>query len=178
MYESDKYSTFFIESEHGYRLHFIVPVGEYKLKDVFTADVISEIVDRKDYGYIDDENCEINYTRILFPPISSSFSADISELLAQKYGIENLFDEENCDFSTLVTDKVSCTAFLHHNRLTINSGGINSSSVKIKSSTATSPELPEYKEIYNEFLIDRAFGFVLTDENGMILYSGVINELD
>ena len=178
VYESDKYSTFFIESEHGYRLHFIVPTEEYTLKDVFTSNIISEVIARDDYGYIDDENGEINYTRILFPPISSSFSADISELLTQKYGIESLFDEENCDFSTLVTDKVSCNAFLHHNRLNITSGGINSSSVKIKSSTATSPELPEYKEIYNEFLIDRAFGFVLTDENGMILYSGVINELN
>lgn len=174
----DTYSTFFIDTEHGYKLHFIVPNEDYQLRDVLNAKNISDIVSLEDYGHIDDEKNEIHYTRVLFPSISTSFSANISQLLTEKYGIEALFDADGCDFSNLLSQDAYCKDFIHHNSLKVSAGGIQSGAVKISTSTEELPDLPEYTGVYSEFAIEQAFGFILTDAQGTILYSGVINEID
>ena len=178
IYSTEKYSSFFIETEHGYKLHFIVPTEEYKLKDVFTFQTISEILALDDYGHIDDENGEIHFTRVLFPPFSTSFNADISSFLSEKYGIERLFDPELCDFSNLLSSPAHCEALIHKSQLNIKSSGIDCEVIYVDSNTPVSPDLPEYNEVYHEMIIGGAFGFVLTDESGTILYSGVINNLN
>ena len=155
-----------------------MPTEEYKLKDVFTSQTISEILALDDYGHIDDENGEIHFTRVLFPPFSTSFTADISGLLSEKYGIERLFDPELCDFSNLLSSPAHCDALIHKSMLNIAASGIDCEVVYVDSTTPSSPDLPVYEEIYHEMIIDGAFGFVLTGENGTVLYSGVINDIN
>lgn len=36
---------------------------------------------------------------------------------------------------------------------------------------------PPQEEVYRDFVVDRAFGFVLTAPNGTTLFSGVVNGL-
>ena len=35
----------------------------------------------------------------------------------------------------------------------------------------------EYKEVYHDYIVDRAFGFVIIDSYGAVLFSGVINSI-
>ena len=38
--------------------------------------------------------------------------------------------------------------------------------------------LPEQKEIYETFTLDRSFGFILTDPQDVILFSGIVNNIN
>ncbi len=41
---------------------------------------------------------------------------------------------------------------------------------------ATSAE-PEYQIIYEDFAVDKTFGFIITDSNDVTLFSGVIDKI-
>jgi hypothetical protein len=43
---------------------------------------------------------------------------------------------------------------------------------------AGAPGPGEYERVYLDFIVDRAFGFVITDRNDITLFSGVVNEID
>ena len=42
---------------------------------------------------------------------------------------------------------------------------------------ATSAGPGEYERVYEDFIIDRAFGFIITDPYDVTLFSGVVNSL-
>ena len=55
--------------------------------------------------------------------------------------------------------------------------GIEGDYIDLAQSTHKPVQLPNYEKVYHEFILDRSFGFVLTDSDGMILYMGEINSL-
>ena len=177
VYETEDYSTFFTQTEHGYKLHFIIPTEETTLAEIFNAETISEILAIDDYGYIDHENKLVHNTRLLFPKFDASFGGNIADILTEKFGINALFDEEKCDFSNLLSEKASCSSIIHKARLKVDANGIEGGAVTVVQG-ATSPFPTEYKEVYHSFNILEAFGFVLVDQYGTVLFSGVINNID
>jgi serine protease inhibitor len=177
VYEAKDYSTFYTQTEHGYQLHFIIPSEDTTLKEIFNAKTISEILAIDDYGYVDDENKLLHNTRLLFPRFDASYSGDISEILKENFGIQSLFDEEKCDFSNLIPLNSVCSSVLHCARLNVEANGIQGSPVNAEKDRDPG-EPSEYKEVYHTFNILESFGFVLVDQYGTILYSGVINNIN
>ena len=35
-----------------------------------------------------------------------------------------------------------------------------------------------YKKVYHDYIVDRAFGFVIIDMYGSVIFSGVVNSVD
>lgn len=176
-YRTVRYSTFYIETEHGYKLYFVVPNGDNSLKDVFTQNTISKILKKTDYGFIDHANQKLKYTRVLFPQVGVSFSGDISGNLQNDFNIKSLFDKERCDFSMLTSNTVFCNNFIHKATMNLDSKGIEGATIDLGQSDKAEAELPNYEKEYHEFVINRAFGFVLTDADGLILYVGEVNTI-
>lgn len=171
------YDTFYVETEHGYKLHFMVPKYNYTVERVFTPNNIKRMLAINDYGFIDDENQQINYTRILFPQIDAYYNGNISDVLQEDFAIEALFDKEKCDFSNLLSGDAYCNSFVHKARMRLSAKGIEGDYIDLAQSTHKPIQLPNYEKVYHEFILDRSFGFVLTDSDGMILYMGEINSL-
>lgn len=178
--ETESFSSFFIETEHGYRLHFIVPKDDHQLKNVFTADVISYVLSVKDHGHIDSSARQLHHTRVIFPAFQASFSGDLSGVLKDTFGIKSLFDSEGCDLSGITQQDAYLSSLLHAAAIKIDRSGIDGNPVTLPTtpSTPSLPDYDEYEDIYHELTVDRAFGFVLTDAYGAVLYSGVMSNFE
>ena len=174
VYEGDGYTSFYTTTEHNFKINFILPDEGYTIADVLTAENLYTINNITDYGYIDDENRLIHYTRVLFPEFKASFDDDIADTLKSEFNINRLFDYEDCDFSNIVDDPAFCDGVIHQCCLEVNKTGIEGAAVTYIVVDG-SAEPPAYEKVYHDMVIDRAFGFVITDFYGNVVFSGVIN---
>jgi serine protease inhibitor len=119
----------------------------------------------------------LHYTRVFFPEYEASFDGDIADTLKEEFGIEDIFDFEKCDFSNITDDPIACTGVVHKAYLEVNKSGIEGAAVTcIPNDGAAGPG--KYEEVYHYFVVDRAFGFVLTDGYGAVLFCGVVNSIE
>ena len=173
---AETYSTFFTEPIGGYRIKFIVPRDGYNIGEVFTGQTVSNVNSLTDYGGVDEVNKIRYYTRCLFPEFKASFNGEIKEVLKTKFKINSLFDENDCDFSTLTDDYAYCNEVRHIADLTVNKKGIEGAAVTyIPGAGAAGPD--EYTEVYEDFTVDKSFGFIITDYQNIALFSGVVNKV-
>lgn len=177
VYTTPSFTSFYIETEHGYRLYFMTPKNNLPLNTVFNSSNIAKMIENRDYGFIDDRNERINYTRILFPQFSIEFKGDVSQNLKEDFKIEALFDKENCNLSNIVHEDAYLDKLIHVAKINVDAKGIEGASINLAQSNKTPIALPNYEKVYHEFVITEAFGIVLVDANGMILYTGEVNSL-
>lgn len=178
IYEGEGYTSFYTRTQHKFDIKFIVPVDGYTLADVFTQDNIYNIDNLGDYGYIDEENKLLHNTRVFFPEYKASFDGDLAEILKNDFGIKKLFDFEQCDFSNVTDDKLACSGVIHKCSLDVNAKGIEGAAVTVIPAATASGPLVGYEDVYHDYIVDRAFGFVLSDRYGKVLFSGVINNVN
>ncbi len=177
IYEAETFTHFFTTTHHGYRLKFLLPKEGHTLDEVFTAENIALMNDLSDYRVVDEEKKERYETRCLFPEFEADYDEDIKEIL-KKFGTYKLFSKDECDFSTLTDEYAYCEKVQHVAKLEVNKKGIEGAAVTIVEADGESgPPGEEYFTVYNDFILDRAFGFVLTDRFDTVLFSGVVNEI-
>lgn len=175
IYEDKAYKTFFTSTYGGNKIKFILPNDGYSVDDVFTCENIAKINSVTDYNAIDDANKIKYYTRCLFPEFSAVYDSDIKALLT-KIGINDLFDNALCDYTALTEDGAYCSNVIHSAKLEVNKSGIEGAAVTVVENAPTSvgPEPDTYEKIYFDFILDKSFGFILTDSYDNTLFSGVI----
>lgn len=172
-YEGDAFTHFYTRTTHGYKLKFILPKEGHTVREVFTAENLALVNGISDYHAVDDENKKIYNTRCLFPEFEAAYNGDLAPVL-QSLGIKTLFEDHRCDLSALTDEAVFCGEVPHSARLKVNKKGIEGAAVVVFPG-AGAPGPSEYEEVYEDFVLDRAFGFVLTDSNDTVLFSGVVN---
>lgn len=177
VYEDVTYTTFYTTTQNGFKLQFILPKVGYELKDVFTYDNLSKIKQIKDYGYIDEENKQIHHTRTLFPEFKSTYDGSIKTILNDKFKIKDLFNRNNCNFSNITNTNIYCNDVIHKCALEVTRKGIEGAAVTIVGMAGASGPDIEYQHIYHDYIINKTFGFILTDQNGITLFSGVVNNI-
>ena len=178
IYEGDGYTSFYTRTEHGFNIKFIVPTDSHKLDEVFTSENLYNINNLGDYGYIDEENKLLHYTRAFFPEYKASFDGDLSEILKNDFGINKLFDFEQCDFSNVTDEQLACDGVIHKCSIDVNDKGIEGAAVTVMPMAGDPGPLDGYEEVYHDYIVDRAFGFVITDSYGSVIFSGVVNSVN
>ena len=177
VYDGENFTSFFTATEHNFKIYFFLPDEELSARSIFTEENINTVLDTTDWGHVDDENRQLHYTRVLFPEFKAEFDADIADVLSKSFGIKSLFDINTCDMSNIVDGPVECAGVYHKVSLIVNKKGIEGASVVyIPGAGAAAP--PPYEKVYHDFIIDRDFGFVITDRNGTVVFSGIINTID
>lgn len=177
VYNGDRFESFFTQTEHGFKIYFFLPDDEWSVQSIFTEENIDEVLKMKDWGHVDDENRQLHYTRVLFPEFEADFDDDIADVLSEKFGIKKLFDPDECDMSNITSEPVYCEGVIHKVSLTVDKKGIEGAAVVyIPGAGAAGP--PPYEKVYHDFTVTGAFGFVITDTYGTVVFSGVINTLD
>lgn len=173
-YEDEKYTHFFTTTEHNYKISFIVPKENYSVKDIFLSENLVKIINMKDYKQVDEEKKEQNFTRCFFPEYEAEFDGDIKNEL-EKMGISRLFTPD-CSFGNITNEWIYCNRIIHKTKLKVDRTGILGASI-------TALEMPgaadpgEYKKVYYDYIVDRSFGFLITNPNGVVIFSGVINDI-
>ncbi len=178
IYEGEGYTSFYTRTEHGLDIKFIVPTDGHTLAEVFTADNIYNINNLGSYGYIDEENKLLHHTRVLFPEYKASFDDDLAKILRNDFGINSLFDFERCDFSNVTDEQVACGGVIHKCSIDVNKKGIEGAAVTVMPMAGAAGPLEGYEKVYHDYIVDRAFGFVITDSYGVVLFSGVVNSVN
>ena len=120
IYEGDGYTSFYTTTEHGFDIKFIVPTDGHTLDEIFTSENIYNINNLGDYGYIDEENKLLHHTRVFFPEYKASFDGDLVEVLKNDFGINKLFDFEQCDFSNVTDEQLACDGVIHKCSIEVN----------------------------------------------------------
>ena len=178
IYEGEGYTSFYTTTEHGFDIKFIVPTDGHTLDEVFTSENIYNINNLGDYGYIDEENKLLHHTRVFFPEYKASFDGNLADILKNDFGINKLFDFEQCDFSNVTDDQLACDGVIHKCSIDVNDKGIEGAAVTVMPMAGAAGPLEGYEEVYHDYIVDRAFGFVITDSYGAVLFSGVVNSVN
>ena len=179
-YEGEGYTSFYTRTEHNFDIKFIVPTDGHTLEEVFTADNIYNINNLGDYGYKDEENKLRHHTRVFFPKYKASFDGDIAEILKNDFGIDKLFELGECDFSNVTDVPLACDKVIHKCSIDVNDKGIEGAAVTaiLMYGNGGPMDIEDYKNVYHDYIVDKAFGFVITDNCGAVLFSGVVNSVD
>lgn len=176
-YEGEGFTSFFTDTDHGFSIYFFVPDDGYSINDIFDTENISTVLQLKNWGAVDDENMQYHYTRVLFPEFEADFSQDIESVLNKDFGIRKLFDKNECDMSNVSVDPVYCEGVIHKASLKVDKSGIEGAAVTIMPAAGASGP-PPYEKVYHDYAVDRAFGFVITDSYGTVIFSGIINSIN
>ena len=175
--EAETFTHFYAQTHNGYKIKFILPKEGYAVDDVFTEENLAAVNALTDYKAIDETNKIRFYTRCLFPEFGASFNQDVKPLLQSEFGVQKFFTAKQCDFSTLTDEAVVCDKVQHVTKLTVDKTGVEGAAVTIVAMDAASAGPDEYTNVYEDFVVNGAFGFILTDRYDMTLFSGVINQI-
>ena len=175
-YHGEGYTSFFTTTEHNITIKFIVPNDGYSLEDVFTPENIYDINNVESYGYVDHENKQLHHTRVFFPEYEASYDGGITDVLRNDFGINKMFTQGECDFSGITNESVYCDTVIHKCNLKVDKTGIEGAAV-VATRGLTSPGPDEYEDVYHDYIVDRAFGFVIVDNYGSVLFAGVVNNI-
>ena len=73
---------------------------------------------------------------------------------------------------------VACQQFIHKAKLEVNRKGIEAAAVTVVGMNGTAAPIdPVYKKVYLDFIVEKAFGYVIEKDNGIVLVSGVIKTI-
>lgn len=173
--EFDTFTSFYTQTYDGYEIKFILPKDGYTVDQAFTAENIAAVNSLTDYNAYDNSGRKHYTTRVLFPEYKCKYDGNIIGTLKDKFGIDSLFNPSACDFSTLTDKSCYCGKIRHVTDLTVDRKGIEGAAVTVEL-WAGSPPSP-FEIVREEFIIDRAFGFIITDEYDTTLFSGVVNNI-
>ncbi len=180
--EGDTFRTFFATTENGYNLHFLVPQEGHTAREIFTEENIAALAGT-DYRALDEASKTRYHTRCLFPAFEAEFDEEVNDIL-RSMGVGRFFRDpgihigNGCEFETLTPEGVYCKKVEHVAKLKVERRGIEGAAVTVvQMDAATAPDPFLWTDKYEDFVVDRAFGFVLTDRYGAILFSGLVNRL-
>ena len=175
-HEGETFTSCYTTTHSGYKLMFIVPKDGYRADEVMTTDNLAE-AKSADYNGVDDENYIAHNTRCIFPAFSANGDIDAKDIL-EDMGIEELFDKDRgANLSNMFEDdeiKLYCPEVRHVATLEVDRKGIEGAAVTVlPADGATSAE--PYETVYYDFVVDKAFGFVLMNSYGTTLFAGTVN---
>ncbi len=126
-------------------------------------------------GWENGKSLKVNLS---VPKFDVSFQTDLCENL-KNLGVTDCFSDALADFSPLwdesaQTEPMEVDEIQHGTRVTIDEDGVTGMSYTVIEIGATSAAPPD-DEV--DFTVDRPFLFVITGEDGSVLFVGVVNQL-
>ena len=176
-HEGDGYASFFAELQGGCRLLLLLPDEGKSVGDVFTAGNIAEAC-AADANAAGEDGETLYFTRCIFPAFTAGGSADLKALLEEEFGIGDFFDENACDLSPLLPEanNMCCNSVRQEVQLNVDRKGVEGAAATVISVGPTSAA-PGGKEVYLDFTVDRAFGFILLGADGSVLFAGAVEQV-
>ena len=176
-FSNDLFSSFLTTTRHGYQLYFIKPNEGQNIKSILNSDNFNAVLEKANYVTISEAKKEKYYTRCIFPIFKAEVDMDLIEMFNEDFGVQTLFNNR-CDFSNLSETKVYCSNFKHIAKLDVSRKGIEGAAVTYMAMAGSAAPDETYKDVYEDFVVDKEFGFVLTNYYNDVLFSGVVTNID
>ncbi len=167
-YWGDRFSAAGLKLQESGTMWFVLPDEGVTPDDLLTdSQALSFLL--SDGNYENQKSIRIHYA---VPKFDVSSQMDLKAGLS-RLGVTDCFDSEKADFSPL-TDTFSWVDRARHGaRVAIDEEGVTAAAYT-EMQLAGSPIPPE-NEV--DFVLDRPFLFVITGEDGLPLFAGVVNQL-
>lgn len=166
----DKYQSFYTLTDNGYKISFILPNEGVDIQDVFNSETINKLA-KEEYVYKDEELKKAYYTRVIFPSFTAESDDDFKQILIDKFNMGKLFES----FTSPLTDSSVYFSGVNHKAiLKVDKRGIEGAAVTTIPMCGSAYEA--YQRVYYDFLVNRSFGYIVSSNNGVILFSGIVNK--
>lgn len=166
----DGYIATHLSIEEGDTMWFILPDEGTTPEQLIRDGALDEFM----YGGVKDASldCEIHFS---MPKFDISSQCDLIEGMKQ-LGVTDIFDAEKSDFSPLCDNSEGIFIGEVDNavRVSVDENGVSAASYIVMEycGSALPPELPVI-----DFKLDRPFIFVIENNDDMVLFCGIVNEL-
>ena len=110
-----------------------------------------------------------HYTRCIFPKFKIESETDLKEVLENNGYLPNAFSNFT---SEMVKEQLVVSDIKHRVALTVDEKGVEGAAVtiiEVKENAIFEPE-----KVYHDFIINKGFGFIITDVNDVILFAGQV----
>ena len=172
IYSNSDVRVMSVSTYRGYNLTFIVPNDGKNINEVFNEKNINEAINADYFDY--DQEKYIYETINRFPKFTAESNYDLVNNLKAK-GINDVFSA-NADFSPISNTDLSCSQVIHATKLGVDRKGIIGAAMTCV--TTVGAAAPSRKiEVIEEFNVDRAFGYLISDRRDRVIFSGVINKI-
>ena len=172
--ETEKFRKFMTTTNRRLKLTFFVPKDGYTLDDIYTSDVLN---DPTPYVYEDEAAKKRYYTRCFFPAFEAEYNKDVADAV-KEMGVDKFFIPQ-CDFTNLTDHEVFCRSINHITKLEVARKGIEGAAVTIVEMADKAdggPYEDEWENVYEDFIVDRNFAYVLSKDN-VPVFTGVVKAI-
>lgn len=167
--ETDTSRYFYTTTSAGYKVKLILPKNGCTLKQAMSAENLNTINQDTEFNEIDSNNA-YHYTCCIFPSFKVESSTPLAEVLTKNKQLENAFGGFT---SPLVSSDIVLSDIVHRVVLDVNKKGVEGAAVTLfQYAGATPPD--ETVKIYHDFVLDKNFGFIITDKSDVVLFEGQI----
>ncbi len=169
--ETDLCYYFYTKTSMGYKAKFILPKSGHTLKECMTSEHLDKINRDTEFN-VYDKDSKKHLTRCIFPSFKVDSSTKLKEIFADNNLLTNTF---SLYYSPLVTQPLQVSDIKHKVIVDVSKTGIEGAAVTIIISKAGTAYEPDEK-VYHDFVIDKNFGFIITDKSDVVLFEGQITD--
>lgn len=171
LYEGESFRAAGVELTGSGSMYFLLPEEGLTPEALLTrADALDFLLGPETRGNTDGRRVQLTLT---VPEFDVSAETDLIARL-KALGVTAIFDEDRSDFSPLTTEvgPITVTRADHAARVSADEKGVTGAAYTVIDATkAAEPE--ELEEV--ELTLDRPFLFLVTNEEGLPLFVGVVN---
>lgn len=166
VYKEKEGQAFYLETENGYKLHIFMPNDGVSVSSMMNAEFFKKALESYNEYIFDGKK---HYTKTIFPSFNVTSDYDVKDIIQGKGYLEHTFSYFN---SELLQEPLYVSEIIQKAKLKVDKKGVEGAAVTIISGNK-SAGLPE-QAIYQEFLVNKEFGYVLTSPDNIILFMGQI----
>ncbi|MBQ4443540.1 MAG: hypothetical protein II896_02625 [Clostridia bacterium] len=165
--ETDSATYFYTTTDAGYRFKLILPKEGRTLAEAMSAQSLAQINATTDYGA---RKGDVNYeTRCIFPSFRVESDTPLKDILEHNHYLPTAFN----GFGSDLTDQPLAVSDIKHKVvLNVDKKGVEGAAVTIIAMKNASAGM--FDTVRADFVLDRPFGFLVTDREGVVLFSGQI----
>ena len=166
----DKFSAVCKSLANSGKMYFILPDENVSVDELLS--------DKEAMSFMSSDSGWSNYKKLIInlsvPKFDVSSEQDLKKGL-QNLGVKNCFDEHKSDFSALCknyNDPIFISKIEHGVRVAIDEEGVTATAYTVEMLAGSAR--PTEDEI--DFVLDRPFIFIITSDDGLPLFTGVVNQ--
>ncbi len=167
--ETDTSRYFYTTTAHGYKLKLILPKDGCTLKDAMKKENLNAVNTDAEFGDTDADGTE-HFTRCIFPSFKVNSDTPLLDIIEKSNALPSIFTPHT---STLLDKLLVVSDIKHSAVIDVTKKGIEGAAVTIISEKAGAAPV-EKPPVYHNFILDKSFGFIITDKNDVVLFEGQV----